>query len=344
MKTVVNENSSVYYKGSYWNDLPVVKKYMYKNFTGDENVAWMEDFRERFCKTPFKHGLAINCGNGWVERQFIDSNIVSKVTAFDYSTDLLKLAEEEKGDRNIEYFQADVNKLELEENKFDLVINVAALHHVQYINRLSRVLCGALKEDGYVVNFDYIGPHRNQFPLRQRYHIKRGNRMLPAPMQKKPLIMPHLPTMLHGDPTEAIHSELIIDSLSRYFDITERHDTGGGIAYYLLTHNDNLNKFPLEESEPFILKLLEEDWRLCTKGAVPHMFSYFIARPRKESLSDTRKIARYQRQENRREEKAARRYGTYYIGDTLTVISHRIYNNYLRARINKAAIMLRLKK
>ena len=82
MKSVINHNSDIYYKGKYWNDFPKVLEYISKNFTGDKNKLWVEDFKERFAQKPFKHGLFLNCGNGWVEREFIDRCIVDKASAF----------------------------------------------------------------------------------------------------------------------------------------------------------------------------------------------------------------------------------------------------------------------
>ena len=125
------------------------------------------------------------------------------------------------------------------ENQFDLVINVAALHHVQYIDRFCRILCKTLREEGVLINYDYIGPHRNQYSSRQWYYIHQVNRKLPGFIRNN-LKKPYLRTMLKTDPTEAIHSDLTIPVLSRYFDIFERHDAGGGIAYEILLNNTKL--------------------------------------------------------------------------------------------------------
>lgn len=311
VQTAVNENSEVYYQGQYWNDFPRVLEYMCQNFTGNRNKWWVQDFKERFCQQPFEHGLVLNCGNGWVEREFIDLGMVKRVTAFDYSMNLLQAAEKEKGARPISYFRTDVNGIDFNENQFDLIVNVASLHHVQYINRLSRIMCSALKENGVLVNFDYIGPHRNQYPFRQWYLINRVNRSLPHSVRKSPIIKPHLPTMVFDDPTEAIHSELIIESVSRYFEILERHDTGGGIAYELLTHNPKLKNVPAEELDFYIDEILKYDREYSNSKQVPPLFSYFIAKPNKSVLSDAARLTYYQKIEDLREEKARKRRGVY---------------------------------
>jgi SAM-dependent methyltransferase len=172
-QTAVNENSQVYYQGQYWNDFRLVLEYMCENFTGNKNKWWVQDFKERFCQKPFEHGLVLNCGNGWVEREFIDLGLVKRITAFDYSMDLLRAAEKERGERPISYFQTDVNRIDFGDNQFDLIVNVASLHHVQYINRLCHILCSTIKDNGILVNYDYIGPHRNQYPFKQWYYINR---------------------------------------------------------------------------------------------------------------------------------------------------------------------------
>jgi len=320
MKTTVSRDSSVYYQGSYWNDFPLVLEYMCENFTGDKNKWWMTDFQERFCAEPFEKGLFINCGNGWVERTFIDLKIVNRATAFDYSRDLIQEAQHEKGDRTIDYFQADVNRLDFDSERFDLIVNVAALHHVQYINRFCVILCRAIKKNGIFVNFDYIGPHRNQYSNRHWGYIRDINQSMPERIRKEPFVKPHLPTMLQADPTEAIHSELILETVNRYFDIFERHDTGGGIAYEILTHNPKLLKIPPEEIDPFIDWVLSMDKKFTEENKVPPLFSYFIARPKKEVLENIELLEKYQAIEELRESKAYTLHGTYSYRDYLKVI------------------------
>ena len=335
MDTAISKDSSVYYSGSYWNDFPLVLEYMCKNFTGDKKKWWMNDFQERFCPSPFEHGLFLNCGNGWVERTFIDLKIVTRASAFDYSFDLLQEARRERGDRKINYLQADVNRIDFDSEQFDLIVNVAALHHVQYINRFCVILCKALKETGLFVNYDYIGPHRNQYSKKHWGYIKEINHSLPNSIRKEPLIKPHLPTMLQVDPTEAIHSELILETVKRYFDIFERHDTGGGIAYEVLTHNQNLQGIPSKELDPYIDWLLDMDRKYTEEKRVPPLFSYFIARPKKEVLENEELMETYQVSEMVRERKAHTRRGTYSNRDYLIMLNNSLDNWWAHSKLNR---------
>lgn len=317
MKTSIYDNSGVYYKGLYWNDVPEVYRYMCKNFTGDENIWWVEDFKVRYAIKSFEKALFINCGNGRMEREFIDKNIVKNADAFDYSQKLLEGAQKLKKDRPIHYFQADANTIKLPEKEYDLVVNVAGLHHVQYINRFIYKLGKSLKEEGVMVNFDYIGPHRNQYSYSQWKLVNRINNELPSTLRHDVLLYPSVPVMLQEDPTEAIHSELILETMGRYFDMVERHDTGGGIAYLLLTHNPKVkNKGIL----PQIKKILDYDRQYSDQKIIPPLFSYFIAKPNPKLLSDTQLYSDIQNKENLREEWASRWGGVYRLRDYFNLI------------------------
>ncbi len=342
LQTAVNDNSQVYYQGQYWNDFQLVLEYMCENFTGDKNKWWVQDFKERFCQKPFEHGLVLNCGNGWVEREFVDLGLVKRITAFDYSMKLLRVAEKEKAGRPISYFLTDVNRIDFSDNQFDLIVNVASLHHVQYINRLCRIMCSTIKEDGILVNYDYIGPHRNQYSFQQWYYINRVNRSLPDFVRKSPFVKPHLPTMIMEDPTEAIHSELIIESISRYFEIVERHDTGGGIAYEILTHNPKLKNIPPEKLDIHIARILAQDKEYTNLNRVPPLFSYFLARPKKTVLSDKTKLAYYQKAEDLREQKASKLYGAYSTGQYFVMIVYSLWSRLIHG--GKKLVKASLKK
>ena len=325
MKTVTSLSSDVYYQGQYWNNIPQVLRYICKKFTGDENKWWIQDFKERYAVKPFSHGLFLNCGDGRWEREFIDKGIVESATAFDVSSDLLKKADSLKGKRSINYILADANTIKFKKSSFDLIVNIAALHHVQYINRLCKILALSLKCDGYFVNFDYIGPYRNQYSFINWFLIKIINISLTESIKKPNLSYPHLPTMLKQDPTEAIHSDLIIKTVCRYFDIIERHNAGGGIAYTIFTHNPKLvdeKLLDLPEVKSCIERVLRLDHILSKLKIVPDYFSYFIARPKKNLAIISKKDRYFQTVENLREEYSLKLENTYTVKDYFILIKN----------------------
>jgi SAM-dependent methyltransferase len=237
--------------------------------------------------------------------------IVARATAFDCSQELLRQAAAAREQRPIAYFQGDCNRLELQPDSFDLVVNVAAMHHVQFVDRMCRLLCRVLRPDGVFVSFDYVGPRRNQYSWLHWLRIRRANLSLPADLRRPRLRHPHLPTMMAVDPTEAIHSNLTLPTAARYFDIVERHDAGGGLAYELLSHNPRLGEVPADRLQPHVGRLLELDRQATAAGKVPPLFSYFICRPKKAVLDDDARLAEWERDEHRREHWAARHRGVY---------------------------------
>lgn len=319
-RSVINLNSDIYYKGKYWNDIPMVLRYMCKNFTGNEKKWWVDDFKDRYARKPFKHALFLNCGDGRHEIEFYDKGIASEITAFDISPELVKIAKRNKGRRKINFFVDDANKIKLKSNQFDLVVNVAALHHVQYVNRLCREIAKSLKPNGFIVNFDYVGSHRNQYPIFSWIIVRAINKLLPANVKKSPIGYPHIPTMLATDPTEAIHAELVETMLGRYFNIIENHKTGGGIAYDLLTHNENLNRLNKKVLNKYVAKILVLDRMLVKLGIAPNLFSYIVAKPNKKILKSIAQIKNWDKEENTREEIAANCRGVYRIKDYLRVV------------------------
>jgi len=332
MNTIKSNDHTVYYNGQYWNDLPQVQEYINENYTGKKNYGFLDQFKDKYCEKMFKIGLVINCGNGWVERDLIDRGIVQHIIAFDYSFELLKEANKNKCGRNISYFQADVNKVNFPNNKFDLVVNHAALHHVQYLNRLCFILCHTLKKDGVFLNQDYVGPRRNQYSFNHWRVIKNINNKLPVDIQKDTLIKPHLPTMLHVDPSEAIHSDLIIEYTRRYFNILEQHATNGGLAYELLTHNNKIQKLNSDKLNDYIEKILIYDRKYTKNNKIPVMFSYFVAVPNKMIIRDKLKCALFQEVENKRELRAQNYRGVYGIKEILIMSRHALVSKFIHSR------------
>ena len=319
MSTVTSIDSSVYYKEQYWDAFPQAKKYIQKQVSGSTTKDSLKDFKERFVQKPFRHGLFLNCGNGWLERWFITHNMVKKATAFDCSKELIAAAEKKKGKLSITYFVADANTIELPENTYDLVVNSAALHHIQYLNRFCYQIARSMKSQGIFFHYDYIGPHRNQYSQEHWKIIQEVNDSLPKSVRHTPLLYPHLPTMMVSDPSEAIHSELIIDMVSRYFSIVERHDISGMIAYTLLSLN---HKLRAGEQSSAIQKIIDADKKAYTTGRIPPLFTYMITKPKKDVLTHSDILQKWQKAENKRENNSKIIEWTYSVSEYWILLQH----------------------
>jgi SAM-dependent methyltransferase len=314
----VNENSEVYYQGRYWNDYDVVVQKINERISGDPALMWYEHFAKQSSRT-FECALILNCGNGWVERELLNSGLILRAVGIDYSEDLLAEARDAAASENLPltYEQANVNAGTFPQREFDLVVNHAAAHHIAAIDRVFRGVCRLLPEDGWFVSFDYIGPHRNQYRPSAWEAAWQLNEKVPAELRQD-LRYPHLPTMLADDPTEAIHSELIVETFHRYFAVSQFTPLGGAVAYPLLTHNSNMwDAIDHPEREHWLNRILDADDEFLNENPDSSLFAYFAGTPDKSVLKRQNLLSQWEATEARREDRASRDGGEYYTRSSL---------------------------
>ncbi len=314
-------DSSVYYQAGYWNDHRSVAAEMNRRISGNPDRGYITRFQEQTANRRFARGLFLNCGSGWVEREFCQLGIVDSAVGIDIAEDLLAQAREKAAGFPIRYARMDVNMAAFPDERYDLVVNFAAGHHIAYVDRVYRELCRRITEDGVMLNYDYVGPHRNQYPYEQWSAVWDLNRRLPENVRQE-LAYPHLPTMLATDPTEAIHSELTMETFRRYFTIRDYRWIGGALAYPLLTFNKALLSAAPEEREAAIAMVMAADGRYTEQHPDGTLFAYWYGTPRHEMLGDAALLARWEREENAREDRAAANRQTYY---ALTLLQALVY-------------------
>ena len=83
------------------------------------------------------------------------------------------------------------------------------------------------------------------------------------------------------EPSEAIHSDLILPLIPKYFDVVYEKNLNGGVAYQILHNNieeyeDNSNP----ESEKWLQYLLKQDIKFTEEGKVPVLFWYGVCKPK----------------------------------------------------------------
>lgn len=316
----VNEHSEVYYTGTYWNDYEIVRNRINRRMSGEPTRTWFEHFAKETERT-FKRALILNCGNGWVERELMEHGLIAEGVGMDYSQPLLHEASAAARENGLPltYIQSNINDAAFPEGEFDLVVNHAAAHHIAAIDRVFREICRVLPEDGWFVSFDYVGPHRNQFRLDAWEEVWNLNHRLPESLRQD-LVYPQIPVMLGMDPTEAIHSELILDTFHRYFRTGGYSPLGGAIAYPLLTHNARMFQSDDEVLRAlWIDRILEADDRFLAEHPESTLFAYFAGRPDKAVLQDAERLAAWRAEEVERERRGQERAGEYYERGPLAV-------------------------
>jgi 2-polyprenyl-3-methyl-5-hydroxy-6-metoxy-1,4-benzoquinol methylase len=274
-----------HYSDKYWNDLEIVVKYKNKLATGNENVSWIGDILTRFKEyLPFDDVLIVGCGNGWLERQLYDLGIGKHFDAFDMSEKYINEAKELKQSRAIDYFLDDINSMsKIEDEKYDAVFNFAVLHHAEEVDNALKKLAKCLKTNGLMFNEEYVGPARNQYSDQHLKHMLEVMSDIPEKFRTKVKFLRPPLENFRVEPSEAIHSDLILPLIPKYFDIVYQRNLNGGIAYQIL-HN-NIQEFKDDsntESVKWLEYLLKQDVVYTDDGRVPILFWYGVCKPKTE--------------------------------------------------------------
>ena len=276
----------------YWNELPAVVRYLSRRSTGSDDEGWGKYLKRRYCAEPKQKALVIGCGNGWVERSMMDIGLVASVDAFDIDPANIARAEQERGDRDINYLVSDFKSF-IPQRKYDFIVNFAALHHAEYLYRVCDMLGDALTPDGIFFNWEYVGPDRNQYGPAQMAAMHAVQSALPLRFRSTYRLRASLGLMVREDKTEAVHSSEVVRAVGLYFDVIEHHELGGGIAYQILWNNiDEIEKDD-EEATHWLAWLLEQDERALLDDAIPSSFAFFVATKKRTPVRQVRRYLRY---------------------------------------------------
>ena len=162
---------------------------------------------------------------------------------------------------------------------------------------------GLTLADGLFVSWDYVGPHRNQYSRAQWEAASAVNNELPEALRQT-MAYPDLDLMIATDRSEAVHSELVLPMIDRYFDVEWLRRLGGGIAYPLLTHNEAIHDAADDEAEPWIDHVMQADQRFVESHPEHNLFAFVVAR-RRADLPPEQALIDWEYEERMREEEAA---------------------------------------
>ncbi len=313
-ETVVPSSDRAYYEQNIsWFDFEPVVRHMNAAVSGDPEEHWT-DWLARL-HGPFERVLSLNCGVGWVERSLFERGLLKSVVGVDVAADHLATARRDAAELGMpaEYVELDTNVAPLPDGPFDMILNHAALHHVANIDHVIRGARKVIASDGVFVHFDYTGAHRNQYDERTWATVLELNASFPEHLRYDALCYPHLPTMLAVDPTEAIHSELILRTLDRYFDADMLVPVGGPIAYQLLFGNAALHEHrATPEGSAALARIVELDTASIGGDPARAAFTFALLRPRPDALDDPEQLEAWTAEERERERAAAANGGEYY--------------------------------
>ena len=138
-----------------------------------------------------------------------------------------------------------MNSIQLPPQQYDIVFAMGSVHHVFQLEDLFKQVLNTLKPGALFVLDEYIGPSRFQssplvteiinrilalLPKKHRYNLftKDGTTI-------DGYALPPISWFEENDPSEAVRSAEIVDTLRMYFDVVEYKPYGGGILHMLLS-------------------------------------------------------------------------------------------------------------
>lgn len=280
-----------------WLDSPLVQEYYLKKLMVKGEFISVTSFvvwvKEKYIQSTLDYGLSLGCADGALERYAISSNICSNFDAYEISEESIKIAKKEAKKAGvstcINYHVADVNKIVLSKNKYDIAFGSGAVHHFSNLEHIFDELRKSLKPQCLFILNEFVGPSQFQWTEKQINIVNELLVILPKKYKvdltsgdlKEKVYKPSTEFMNDYDPSEAIRSSDIVPLVAKYFDIEERIDYGGTILHMLL-QNIVGNFNPSKAEDIAILRLLCYIEEILIKEKVlPSDFAIIVARNNK---------------------------------------------------------------
>ncbi|HIE05365.1 MAG TPA: class I SAM-dependent methyltransferase [bacterium (Candidatus Stahlbacteria)] len=236
-----------------WWEIPAVRERWNLMIAGDRKIDYQEYIGRRYLidRTPLK-GLSIGCGTGSLLFRWLDLLQFETVDAYDLSSARIDYARKEARDNGLEriinFMVADIRKVELRSDYYDMVIAEGVLHHLSPLKETLSRLRDAMRPDGYLVINEFVGPKRFQWTDDQIGEVNRLLSIIPERYRvkwrdgsiKSRVFRPGRLSMILNDPSEAVESSAILPLLHREFDVVEVKGFGGNILHLLfagIAHN-----------------------------------------------------------------------------------------------------------
>ena len=279
-----------------WLDSPIVLEgYVQPRVSGAPQVNWLVGLVERH-RIP-KDGRWLSLGSGAADIEIFASQqgLFRSLTALDASPgslDVARKSAESRGVANIEFGLADLNRLDLPREAFDVVLMNMSLHHVKELRETLSQVDRTLRPEGRLLINEFIGPRQFQFTDLQLEIVEQLLRALPSFWrqdiatggEKSRYVRMPVEHWNVADPSEAIRSDRIVSEVERRFRVLERMDYGGTVLNLLLEHIIH-NFDPADPKDVAAIRLLAEfESILIGKGVLPSDFTMMVLAKKKVRL------------------------------------------------------------
>lgn len=296
---------------------------------GESNAGepdWAEKWTvEKYLRhsIPFDKCLSVGCGFGSVERSLAKLDVAREIVGTDIAPGAIEEAKrraEAEHLSNIRYYVADLNREQLPSDEYDVIWANGSLHHMADVDGVVSRLYSALRDGGYLVANEYVGPQYQQIESRQQELVNAAKHLLPRDLRGKVLyprpngqsilarairsarrrlrerrhnevygvLWERQPVedFLAKDPSECVGSHLVIPALKKHFEHVDVRYFNGSLLFYALDATFYENYDPRNPRHVNALKMLfyVED-ALAEAGEIAQDNAHIICRKGREVLS-----------------------------------------------------------
>ena len=279
-----------------WMDSPIVlEDCVYPKLGAGPGRHWLPALVERHGIPKDGRWLSLGCGAAGTEIAASGWGLFGSMVALDASPASLQAATDAARKQtvtNISFGTVDLENLRLPHGAFDVVLVNMSLHHVKGLGQALAEVDRTLRDDGWFVVHEFIGPRQFQFTDVQLRYVREMLATLPESYRrdsatgqvKKEYVRLPVEHWNVADPSEAIRSDRIVPELETRFRIVERLDYGGTILSLLLEHIVHNFDARKEADREIIRALGREEDRLIRRGALPSDYTLITAKKRRSLL------------------------------------------------------------
>jgi len=280
-----NNNTS---SSDFWI-IPEIRRRWNEKCTGNPNLEYEDYIVHKYLSySKCRKMLSVGCGTGSRERKFAKYSNFDLIEGIDLASKKIDAARNHASEMNlnkIKYFVGEFSTHKFQNGSYDIILFNSSLHHFKdVLNILQTKILPLLKDKGYLLIFEYVGPNRLQWIKQQlefanklltelpvEYRIRFGCKSI-----KRRIYRPGLLRMLFVDPSEAIDSESILPSIHKCFKIIEEKKIGWDITHLVfkdIAHNFLNIDTETQELLSHIFK--KEDEYLSTTGRSDAVFGIY---------------------------------------------------------------------
>lgn len=275
---------------THWEANEAVRRFQWNLITGNPETNPITWFMTRF--GPFASMASLCCGTGVLERHVAAHWLRTGgcITGFDISPRSIEMARAAAGDiPGIDYQVRDIDQALWPDIMYDAVFAHGALHHISRLDHVLGQIRRKVEPTGYLYVNDYVGPCRFQWSDVQ---MRLADAIL-AEVPGKFVVKRHVErcdpaALAKDDPSEAVCSNFILDTVAAHFEPVVRINRGGTLLAPIFG-SACLDESIVKSGDGLaaIHHLCERESSLIRQGIIPSDHVLLVCRPRPENAENS---------------------------------------------------------